>query len=146
MPIIHEAVEETRTVTTADTHERVTVPVLLDYHLNDGYDWQDEVTRRGWATPGVWGSEGWNLGQWPYIIVATRTAETDTGMLHACAVYVEGDVDTRWFRQQERCWDAISTIAFDCWKRHEARGPRCLPEHADDMPDALRRPFTGFLP
>jgi hypothetical protein len=33
-----------RTVTTVDTGETVhDVPVLVDYHMNDGYDWMDVI-------------------------------------------------------------------------------------------------------
>ncbi|MEA5456926.1 hypothetical protein SPF06_19560 [Sinomonas sp. JGH33] len=139
-------VEETRSVLTVDTREPVTAPVLVNYHMNGGYDWMEEVTKRGWDTPGMWGAEGWDLGQWPYIIVATRTLDTDdSGPLYACATYTEGDVECRWFRQQPRCWEAISAEAHACWKRREASGPHNLPEHAADLPDDLRRPFTGFL-
>ena len=145
MRFIEETVEETRTKATVDTREPVIVPLLVDYHLNGGYDWMAEVNARGWDTPGMWGNEGWDLGQWPYIIVATRTLDTDTGPLHAVATYTEGDVETRWYRQQERCWEAISAEAFACWKRREAHGPHPLPEHPADLPDDLRRPFTGLL-
>lgn len=138
-------IEETRPVLTVDTREPVTAPVLVDCHMNGGYDWMDEVAARGWSVPGTWGSEGWDLGQWPYIIVATRTLDTDDGLFHAVATYTEGDVETRWFRQQERCWEAISAEAHACWKRRDAHGPEELPEHPADLPDALRRPFTGIL-
>lgn len=137
-------IEETRHVTTLDTREPVTAPVLLDYHMNGGYDWMDEVTYLGWATPGLWGAEGWDLGQWPYVIVATRTHETEDGPLYGFATYVEGDVQTRWYRQQPRCWEAISAEAFGWWQLN-GHGPTPLPETAAGLPEDLRRPFTGFL-
>ena len=65
-----------RTVTTVDTGETVhDVPVLVDYHMNDGYDWMDVISEHGWAVIPSWGCDGWDLGQWPYVMVAAiRTA------------------------------------------------------------------------
>nr|WP_236822426.1 hypothetical protein [Arthrobacter sp. Chr15] len=38
------------TVTTVDTEETIhDVPVLVDYHMNDGYNWMDEISEHGWA-------------------------------------------------------------------------------------------------
>jgi hypothetical protein len=64
-------------MTTADTGETIDgVPVLVDYHMNDGYDWMDVIAEHGWAVIPSWGCDGWDLGQWPYVMVAgTRTAD-----------------------------------------------------------------------
>ena len=66
-----------RTVTTVDTGETVhDVPVPVDYHMNDGYDWMDVISEHGWAVIPSWGCDGWDLGQRPYVMVGgIRTAE-----------------------------------------------------------------------
>jgi hypothetical protein len=44
-------------------------------HVNGGYEWVELIEEHGWAELSSWGSEGWDLGQWPYVMVAaTRTA------------------------------------------------------------------------
>ncbi|MDQ0733537.1 hypothetical protein, partial [Arthrobacter sp. B1I2] len=91
----------TETVTTADTNEAIEkVSVLRDYHENGGYDWMELIEAEGWAVLGVWGCDGWDLGQWPYVMIAvTRTADT-IGGLFGVASYCEGDVKTTYYRSQ----------------------------------------------
>ncbi|VXC21109.1 hypothetical protein ARTHRO9AX_220242 [Arthrobacter sp. 9AX] len=61
----------TDTATTADTNEVIeAVSVLRDYHENGGCDWMELIDAEGWAILGVWGCEGWDLGQWPYVMIA----------------------------------------------------------------------------
>jgi hypothetical protein len=68
----------TATVTTKDTGEAIEgVSVLGDYHMNGGYDWMELIEAEGWAVIPSWGCDGWDLGQWPYVMVAaTRTADS----------------------------------------------------------------------
>ena len=82
-----------KTVTTADTGETIDgVTVLGDYHMNGGYDWMELIEEHGWAVIPSWGCDGWDLGQWPYVMVAgTRTADS-IGNLFGMATYCEGDV------------------------------------------------------
>jgi hypothetical protein len=72
----------TRTVTT-DTAEAVTAPALpADDRAGDGYDWMDTLDGTAWSVLPNWGSEGWDAGAWPYIIVAvarTRDRCSSTG-------------------------------------------------------------------
>ncbi|HSL35278.1 MAG TPA: hypothetical protein VK883_00495, partial [Arthrobacter sp.] len=83
----------TKTVTTQDTGETIDgVTVLGDYHENGGYDWMELIGEHGWAVIPSWGSDGWDLGNWPYVMVAaTRTADS-IGNLFGVATYCEGDV------------------------------------------------------
>ena len=56
---------------TQDTKEVIAeVPVLTDYHMNGGYDWQEEIEEEGWAVIPNWGVDGWDLGEWPYVMIA----------------------------------------------------------------------------
>lgn len=133
----------TGTVTTADTKEVVRgITVLRDYHMNGGYDWMELIEAEGWAVIPSWGSEGWDLGQWPYVMVAaTRTAD-GIGNLFGVATYCEGDVTCTYYRTKARQWDAITEHAFFYWKHGQAHGPADLPEAAAELPSRDRQPYV----
>jgi hypothetical protein len=133
----------TKTVTTEDTGETIDgVTVLGDYHENGGYDWMELIGEHGWAVIPSWGSDGWDLCNWPYVMVAaTRTADS-IGNLFGIATYCEGDVTTSYYRTQARQWDAITEYAFFQWKSGQAPGPADLPEAAAELPSRYRLPYT----
>ncbi|UKA77636.1 hypothetical protein [Arthrobacter sp. FW306-07-I] len=132
-----------KTVTLADTGEAIEdMTVLGDYHMNGGYDWMDLIEQHGWTVLSCWGSEGWDLGQWPYVMVAaTRTADR-IGNLFGVATYCEGDVTCTYYRTKARQWDAITEQAFFHWKNGQAHGPDDLPEAAAELPSRYRMPCT----
>jgi hypothetical protein len=133
----------TRTVTTKDTGEVIEgVTVLGNYHMNGGYDWMELIEAEGWAVIPNWGCDGWDLGQWPYVMVAgIRTADS-IGDLFGLATYCEGDVTCAYYRTQARQWDAITEHAFFNWKNGQAQGPGDLPEAAAELPSRYRMPYT----
>ncbi|WP_427175242.1 hypothetical protein [Arthrobacter sp. 92] len=133
----------TKTVTTKDTGETIDgVTVLGDYHMNDGYDWTELIEAEGWAVIPNWGSEGWDVGQWPYVMVAaTRTADS-IGNLFGVATYCEGDVSCTFYRGKVQQWEAITEQAFFHWKNGQAHGPDDLPEAAAELPSRDRMPYT----
>ncbi|MFE5840012.1 hypothetical protein [Arthrobacter sp. NPDC056493] len=133
----------TRTVTTKDTGETIDgVTVLGNYHMNDGYDWMELIGEHGWAVIPSWGCDGWDLGQWPYVMVAgIRTADS-IGNLFGVATYCEGDVTCAFFRTKARQWQEISRHAHFNWTHGQAHGPEDLPENAADMPAKYRQPCT----
>ena len=46
-----------------------------DYRLSDdGYGDMAVALRRGWRDVSGWGRDGWNLGDWPYVMVYFREA------------------------------------------------------------------------
>jgi hypothetical protein len=118
----------TADVVTADTGEAIPGALVLhDFHHGDGYEWIEAIAEDGWAALSNWGSEGWDLGQWPYVIVAgTRTADR-TGHLFGAATYCEGDVTCRYFRTQRAQWEAITEQAFFSWSNGQAHGPARSP-------------------
>ena len=130
-----------KTVTTEDTGESIEgVTVLGDYHMNTGYDWMELIGEHGWAVIPSWGCDGWDLGQWPYVMVAgTRTADA-IGNLFGMATYCEGDVKTTFDRSKAKFWDAVSEQAFFHWKNGQAHGPDDLPEAAAELPSRYRIP------
>ena len=134
----------TKTVTTQDTGETIDgATVLGDYHENGGYDWMELIGEHGWAVIPSWGSDGWDLGNWPYVMVAaTRTADS-IGNLFGVATYCEGDVSCTYYRTKARQWDAISEHAFFQWKNGQAHGPDDLPEAAAELPSRYRMPYMA---
>ncbi|MET3948683.1 hypothetical protein ABIB49_003408 [Arthrobacter sp. UYCu512] len=133
----------TKTVTTKDTGETIEgLTVLVDYHMNDGYDWMELIEAEGWAVIPSWGCDGWDLGQWPYVMVAaTRTADS-IGNLFGIATYCEGDVGCTFYRTKAAQFEAITEQAFFHWKNGQAHGPDDLPEAAAELPSRYRMPYT----
>lgn len=133
-------------VTTKDTGEVVPAAVVLgDYPVNDGYGWMDLIREHGWAAIPNWGADGWNLGQWPFVIVAaTRTAD-GAGKLFGVASYRDGDVTCTYYRTEARQWDEITKHAHYWWKHGQAHAPADLPEDAAQLPGRYRQPCTGLF-
>jgi hypothetical protein len=135
----------TESVTTADTQEVIkNAPVLGDYHMNGGYDWMELIGEHGWAVIPGWGCDGWDLGQWPYVMVAAIRTADSIGNLFGVATYCEGDVATTYYRTQRAQWDAITEHAFFSWKNGQAHGPADLPEAAAELPSRCREPYPVF--
>jgi hypothetical protein len=75
----------------------MTLP-LLPVIYDDGYDFIEQL-QRGWYVVPAWGSEGWNAGTWPLVILVHYDggAEVPYGM----AVHTEGDIDLKEFQTRE---------------------------------------------
>lgn len=133
----------TATITTQDTAEILfNVPVLGDYHMNTGYDWMEDIEPAGWVVLPSWGCDGWDVGQWPYVMLALLRTNDAEGELFAMATYCEGDVKTTYYRTQSAQWAAITAYAFWQWKNGQADGPADLPETIEDLPVKYRTPYT----
>lgn len=55
---------------------------------DDGYEDMALNESRGWKTLSGWGRSGWDLGEWPYVVLSIRPA--DDGAWHLLSV-CEGD-------------------------------------------------------
>jgi hypothetical protein len=53
----------------------------------DGYDDMALNEAMGWTTRASWGSDGWDLGTWPYVVLSTRRHNCRFEVLSVC----EGD-------------------------------------------------------
>lgn len=93
--------QRTESVTTADSGETIQAPVLLDYHMNTGWDWMGEIEEKtGWHVVANWGVDGWDMGQWPYVIIVTAHVRHGGRVYWGLGTYCEGDVTTRWFKDR----------------------------------------------
>lgn len=125
------ALQQTRTVSAEDTGEALRAPVLLDYHMNTGWDWMEEIDEKtGWHPVANWGSDGWDLGQWPYVIIVTAHVNYEGRLFWGLGTYCEGDVTTRWYKDRVERWEAIAREAFFYWKLGQSDGPPDLPDTA----------------
>lgn len=124
-------------MTGGPNHRDDVLPPLPDpFVLGDGYPWIDALTG-GWYAVGVWGrGGGWNLGRWPYVIIAHH----DSPNRYALAVYVEGDLDAQTFPDRSGRDTATDRIAAYYWRRY-GDGPTDLPERDEDLADHHRGPY-----
>ena len=83
--------------------DRALVPVPTpDHHKlprffgDGGYEWINYLTdraregRSNWQVTAHWGTQGWDLGEWPLVVVAIYPDES--GKFFSVSLYVEGDV------------------------------------------------------
>ena len=132
----------TSTIVTKDTEETIHgVTVLRHHRENFGYDWMELISGHDWTVLGGWGCDGWDLGQWPYVMLAVTLTADERGPLFGVATYIEGDVTCEYYRTQARQWDAITEHAFGWWKGGMADGPADLPEAAAELPSRYRQPY-----
>ncbi|MFD3422114.1 hypothetical protein [Streptomyces decoyicus] len=113
----------------------------VDDHTGDAYSWMRELPI-GWRAPGVWGSEGWDLGCWPYQAVAHY--DCPLGVIYGQAHYIEGDVTVRAFGSRAARDAATDELALSTWLWEE-NGPReGLPPEgtpAAKIPPRFRGPY-----
>jgi hypothetical protein len=134
----------THTVTT-DTAEPVTAPALpADNRSGDGYDWMDTLEGTAWSVLSNWGSEGWDAGSWPHVILAVARSRDRNGELFGYGTCVEGDTSAHWFRSQEACFEAITAEVFYHWASGQSDGPDNFPATAAELHVQDRKPYPGW--
>jgi hypothetical protein len=102
------------------------LPELRTLHLDDGWGWMKNLPE-GWKAHGSWGRDGWDLGSWPYRIVAIYDhPEQHT---FAYATYTEGDVRAVTCESQEELYEAVDDVAEYHWRNDPNRAPDDLPAH-----------------
>ena len=124
--------------TTADTGRRVNAPSLPESVWDHGYEYMDLASQHGWGAVGSWGKDGWDLGDWPYVIIFYRGPSEATGNAWGVGQYVEGDLETKYYETRESFLEAMDRKAFDHWKFHTEQAPPNLPEKFEDLPEEFR--------
>lgn len=47
-----------------------------DYRVSDdGYSDMEAAAKEGWRPIAGWGADGWDLGDWPYVVISVRLAD-----------------------------------------------------------------------
>ncbi|MGW1976718.1 hypothetical protein [Streptomyces sp. NPDC001889] len=93
--------------------------VPQDDHTGDGYTWMHDLPP-GWKAVGVWGADGWDLGVWPYQVIAHYNV---LDVLWGLAHYIEGDVFVTAYGSREARDAATDEIALSVWLT-AGNGPR----------------------
>lgn len=137
----------TSTITTKDTNEVITftAPAGRDDdngYSRDGYDWMDAASETGWHTLSNWGKDGWDAGQWPYVMVSLAKTADEHGNLYGMTTYCEGDMVTTFYRSQSEQWKAITAWCHWHWKHSGEQWAAALPEKAEDLDQEIYgRPY-----
>ncbi|GGU40721.1 hypothetical protein [Streptomyces violascens] len=112
-----------------------------DFHDDDADEWLVHFEPWGWTGIRDWGTEGWDLGNWPYQAVALYDSPFE--LCYAFAVYTEGDVSVEaWATREER--DAsVDVLALSYWSDPD-RGPVDAPDPStppSEIPGRFRGPY-----
>lgn len=110
------------------------LPPLPERGCGDGYDWMEEAAP-AWSALAGWGAHGWDLGDWPYVIVVVCAVKLPaaealrTGARHVLGVatYVEGDLDVHAYTTRHDFMVAVDEIAAFYWRLSANDGPPDLP-------------------
>ncbi|MDQ3765054.1 MAG: hypothetical protein M3460_27175 [Actinomycetota bacterium] len=92
-----------------------------------------EQLSNGWYAVASWGSEGWDLGTWPLVIVAHYDGDEEAEMPWGVATYVEGDITVKEFPDRAARDKETNEIAVFYWQQD------------DDVPDAPKDFTDGRL-
>lgn len=104
------------------------LPPVPPNEYDGGYEWAERLnngdagaTPGGWVVVPVWGRHGWDLGEWPYVMVAT------------CAVVIDVE-EPRPLKRPEQCIHCrqLLTLPGPVWVAEHggAECPATLAEHA----------------
>ena len=100
---------------------------------DDGYDRIGRAAKHDWEAISAWGAAGWDLGDWPYVVISFR----DRGNGFELAYNVEGDITVYRYASAADRERATDILAFFHWK---AKGNQWVEgiESAAGCPPELR--------
>jgi len=95
------------TMTAAELRTHQVTQYGRDYReSDDGYSDMDAEGRRGWHPLASWGRDGWNLGDWPYVVMYTRQAADHYELMQI----TEGDRTVYSFGTEQERSEAIDYL------------------------------------
>lgn len=105
----------------------------------DGYDYLQNLEATGkWVALGSWGLDGWDLGDWPYVVYLISRTEDGVAVRERC----EGDLTTWTFPTPAEAFAYIDSIWHGQVQRDPSRfGFEAVPDDLDTNP-RFRGPFT----
>ncbi|MGI5255671.1 hypothetical protein [Actinacidiphila glaucinigra] len=113
------------------------LPAGGDWPL-EGFDWIERLPERGWRSVNVWGTEGWDLGNWPYQVAAHYDCEALS--VYGLATNTEGDTTVNAYTSREERDAATNELAVSWWIDNE-NGPDELTPDMSPIPLAYCGPF-----
>jgi hypothetical protein len=105
----------------------------------NGYEAMDYAEKQQWETIALWGKHGWNLGNWPYVIVFFRDRENFFDVIEYC----EGDVTMYACPTEEIREQITNEYALFHWKHNQSCPPEGIEiyESVDQLPDEYKGPY-----
>jgi hypothetical protein len=97
------------------TVDRSVLPPLPPRGWGDGWDWMDELGPTPWVPVPLWGRDGWDMGQWLYVIVCICSPGSGAKAF-GVATYVEGDLDRRGYTTREEWLADVDMTAAHYWR------------------------------
>jgi hypothetical protein len=91
-----------------------------------GYDFIDGISPT-WRTIASWGRDGWDMGDWPYVVVAYRASSHHGWLTVVC---IEGDLSIRHHVDEVALTSFLDAEARRWWTRCPERGPDDLDSDA----------------
>lgn len=80
---------------------------------DDGYGDMEVAATEGWSAISCWGSDGWDLGDWPYVVISIRIRNAPLGgddTKYQVRQTCEGDTTVWTFDKPEDCRAAIDYL------------------------------------
>lgn len=84
----------------------------FEYVGDDAYDRSEVRTRQGWKLLSAWGEDGWDLGNWPYLMFYVRKEPNGS---YSLASDAEGDWSTWTFESHAELTQALTYLAVWDW-------------------------------
>ncbi|MER5698898.1 hypothetical protein ACWDBO_44910 [Streptomyces mirabilis] len=109
-----------------------------DWGVPDGYEWISQLSATGWYAVGLWGADGWDLGSWPYQIVAH--CDLPALGVFGLVTYTEGDLDVSAFSSREERDAETNQVAVSWWISNE-NGPSGLTPDMSPIPIRYSGPY-----
>jgi len=106
------------------------------WRYGGGYDVMERAVQKGWRAIAGWGSDGWTLGSWPYVIIFHRDQEGQYDL----AYYVEGDVTMYRCPTKELRNQVTDELAFFHWKHRDEEWVDGY-DTVEQLPADLRGPY-----
>lgn len=118
-----------------------------DYKSDDGYGDMEVARTEGWREIAGWGADGWDLGDWPYVVISHRDG---TGR-HEMRQTVEGDTTVYVFETDEDrdaatdylfLWYGIGSMTFRDVSGFTYEDREQLDAGKLEVPDKFRGPWS----
>lgn len=112
--------------------------------LGDGYEFAAQLeTTPGWRAIGAWGRDGWDLGDWPLVVIGWGNLITHDGPIYSVVTYVEGDITIERYTEEKARLERTDELAEFYWRIGETGPQEILTAYPEsELPPEYRGPFS----
>lgn len=103
----------------------------------EGYERMELRAPAKWRPISSWGRDGWDLGDWPYVVISWRESEG-----HELLYDVEGESTVYLYPTPELRTQATDELALFYWRAHSESWVEGI-ESVEQMPAFLRGPYSS---